>query len=150
MTTDVTIDWTLEQFLARAYDKLRFADTDRQGHVNNAVFSTLIETGRVELIYNPQAPLVSPGKSFVIANLSLQLRTEIHWPGTVDIGTAVARIGNSSMQLYQGLFQNGICCATAETVIVCVDDSTQKSTPLPDSARRALAQYQAAESSHSG
>jgi|SRR5680860_1106597 acyl-CoA thioester hydrolase len=144
MTTDVTKEWTLEQFPARAYDKLRFADTDRQGHVNNAVFSTLIETGRVELIYDPQAPLVSPGTSFVIASLNLQLRAEIHWPGTVDIGTAVARIGNSSMQLYQGLFQNGVCCATAETVIVCVDDSTQKSTPLPDSARRALAQYQTA------
>jgi acyl-CoA thioester hydrolase len=145
MTTDATKDWTLEQFPARAYDKLRFADTDRQGHVNNAVFSTLIETGRVELIYDPQAPLAAPGTSFVIASLNLQLRAEIHWPGIVDIGTAVARVGNSSMQLYQGLFQNGVCCATAETVIVCVDDSTQKSTPLPDSARRTLAQYQTAE-----
>ncbi len=34
-------------------DKLRYCDTDRQGHVNNAVFLTFLETGRVELLYNP-------------------------------------------------------------------------------------------------
>jgi acyl-CoA thioester hydrolase len=31
------------------YDKVRYADTDRQGHVNNAVFATFLETGRVEI-----------------------------------------------------------------------------------------------------
>jgi acyl-CoA thioesterase FadM len=29
------------------YDKLRYNDTDRQGHVNNAIFATFFETGRV-------------------------------------------------------------------------------------------------------
>ncbi|MGO1692485.1 MAG: acyl-CoA thioesterase [Marinobacter sp.] len=136
MTAGATKDWTLEQFPFRAYDKLRYADTDRQGHVNNAVFSTFIETGRVELIYDPEAPLTSPHTSFVIVNLNLQLRAEIRWPGTVDIGTAVTRVGNTSMQLYQGIFQNGACCATAETVIVCIDDNTQRPTKLPDTARK--------------
>ena len=37
----------LEDFPARATDTIRYADTDRQGHVNNAVFSTFLETGRV-------------------------------------------------------------------------------------------------------
>jgi acyl-CoA thioester hydrolase len=145
MTAGETKDWALEQFPARAHDKLRYADTDRQGHVNNAVFSTFIETGRVELIYDPKAPLISPGTSFVIVNLNLQLRAEICWPGIVDVGTAVTRVGNSSMQLYQGVFQDGVCCATAETVIVCVDDSTQRPTPLPDAARRNLVHLQTAK-----
>ena len=47
----------LEDFVGQAYDKLRYGDTDRQGHVNNAVFATFMETGRVELIYNPEDPL---------------------------------------------------------------------------------------------
>ncbi|MFP3978099.1 MULTISPECIES: acyl-CoA thioesterase [Marinobacter] len=139
MAADATKDWTLEQFPHRTYDKLRYADTDRQGHVNNAVFSTFIETGRVELIYDSEAPLTSPGTSFVIVNLNLQLSAEIHWPGTVDIGTAVTHVGNSSIQLYQGIFQDGVCCATAETVIVCVDDNTQRPIRLPDAARENLA-----------
>ncbi|MBK1885724.1 MULTISPECIES: acyl-CoA thioesterase [unclassified Marinobacter] len=139
MTDGMHENWNLEQFPLRTYDKLRYADTDRQGHVNNAVFSTFIETGRVELIYDSEAPLASAGTSFVIVNLNLQLRAEIRWPGVVDIGTAVTRVGNSSIQLYQGVFQNGVCCATAETVIVCVDDITQKPIRLPDAARQILA-----------
>ncbi|WP_144820527.1 acyl-CoA thioesterase [Marinobacter piscensis] len=142
MTTDATRDWTLEQFPARSHDKLRYADTDRQGHVNNAVFATFIETGRVELIYNPEAPLTSPGTSFVIASLNLQLKAEIHWPGTVDIGTMVTRVGNSSIQLYQSLFQNGVCCATAETAIVSIDENTQRPSPLSESVRANLAPLQ--------
>lgn len=38
-------------------DVIRYADTDRQGHVNNAVFSTFLETGRVDILYNPEMPL---------------------------------------------------------------------------------------------
>jgi acyl-CoA thioester hydrolase len=54
---------TLAQFPLHAYDKLRYADTDRQGHVNNAVFATALETGRVELLHDPSLPLAEPGRS---------------------------------------------------------------------------------------
>lgn len=131
----------LDQFPSRTYDKLRYADTDRQGHVNNAVFSTFLETGRVEFLYNPEAPLAAPNSSFVIASLNLQLRSEIFWPGVVEIGTAVTRIGNSSIGIHQGIFQNGTCAATAETVIVHVNSATQRSQPLSEATREALQSY---------
>jgi acyl-CoA thioester hydrolase len=38
-------------------DNIRYRDTDRRGPVNNAVFSTSPETGRVELLYDPNEPL---------------------------------------------------------------------------------------------
>jgi acyl-CoA thioester hydrolase len=41
----------LETYPHVTHDKLRYSDTDRQGHVNNAVFSTYLETGRVEIFY---------------------------------------------------------------------------------------------------
>jgi acyl-CoA thioester hydrolase len=41
----------LANYAHQTFDKLRYGDTDRQGHVNNAVFSTLFETGRVEMLY---------------------------------------------------------------------------------------------------
>ncbi|PVY76428.1 acyl-CoA thioester hydrolase [Tamilnaduibacter salinus] len=139
---DTTQPLTLDDFPSRTYDKLRYADTDRQGHVNNALFSTFLETGRVEFLYSPDDPLASDGASFVIANLNLQLRSEITWPGTVDIGTAITRIGNSSIQLLQGIFQNGTCAATAETVIVQMNDESRSSHPLSEATRTKLAQYQ--------
>lgn len=119
-------------------DVLRYRDTDRQGHVNNAVFSTFLESGRVALFYDAEAPLVPPGASFVIARLVLDFRAEIRWPGSVEIGTAVTRVGNSSMTLAQGLFAGQTCAATAETVIVLTDDATRRSTPFPPATRARL------------
>jgi acyl-CoA thioester hydrolase len=130
MANDVAIG----DFPLRTSDKIRYADTDRQGHVNNAVFATLLETGRVEILYDPASPLASPGSSFVIAQLVLEFRSEIKWPGTVVIGTRVASLGRSSIKLEQGLFQNDRCVATAETVIVLMDETTRQSRLHPAAA----------------
>lgn len=132
----------LVDFPIQTFDKVRYADTDRQGHVNNAAFATFLETGRVEFLYDPDNPLAADGASFVIVNLKLNFVSELHWPGRVEIGTAVTKIGSSSLTLSQGLFQNGRCAATAETVIVQVHDQTGKSHPLTDRARAFLARRQ--------
>src|SRR5437879_3058155 len=85
-----------------AKDIVRYGDTDRQGHVNNAVFATFLESGRVAILYTPDRPLAPTGASFVIARLVLDFRAELHWPGEVSIGTIVLRLGNSSVTLGQG------------------------------------------------
>jgi acyl-CoA thioester hydrolase len=132
---------SLADFPARTHEKLRYADTDRQGHVNNAVFATMLETGRVELLCAPDAPVFEPGCTFVIASLHLDFLGEVTWPGQVDIGTKVAAIGNSSVTLEQALFQNGACVAQAKTVIVQVNESTRRSQPFSETARQRLARW---------
>ena len=132
---------TLADFPAKTFDKLRYSDTDRQGHVNNAVFSTFLETGRVEIIYNAYWPIILEGSSFVIVSLKLDFFQEMTWPGQVDIGTGVLKMGTSSITLFQRLFQQGNCVAQAETVIVQVDNASKRSAPLSDSARQALAHW---------
>lgn len=129
----------LSDFPLRTEDKLRYADTDRQGHVNNAIFSSLLENARVELLYDPARPLAAPGCSFVIARLTLDFLNEITWPGRVDTGTRVARVGKSSVTLEQAIFQNGRCVATAVTVIVHVSGETRRSHPFSDAALAAFA-----------
>jgi acyl-CoA thioester hydrolase len=133
---------TLADYPIRTSDKIRYADTDRQGHVNNAVFSTFIETARAEIIYDRDRPLVEPGTSFVVARLALDFRAEINWPGTIWIGTRVAQVGRSSFRLEHGLFQDERCVATAEVVIVQVNDATRKSQALSAAAIERLAKLQ--------
>jgi acyl-CoA thioester hydrolase len=133
---------TLAQFPLHAYDKLRYADTDRQGHVNNAVFATALETGRVELLYHPNRPLAEPARSFVIARLELDFRRELTWPGEVAIGTTVEAVGRSSFTLRQGLFQNFLCAALARTVIVQVDTESGRAQPLSAATSAQLAELQ--------
>ena len=139
----MAVDIALEGFPARTSDKIRYGDTDRQGHVNNAVFATFLETGRVEILHGAGDSLADPGTAFVIARLVLDFRAEVTWPGEVTIGTRVAAIGRSSVKLEQALFQNGKCVATAETTIVQVDGATRRSRSLSQPARDRLAAFSA-------
>lgn len=118
---------------------VRYADTDRQGHVNNAVFAVFLESGRVSILYDPEAPLAPADASFVIARLELDFLSEMRWPNEVWIGTTVKRLGRSSMTLSQGIFVDGACAATARTVIVLMAEETRKSRPFPEKTRARLA-----------
>ena len=119
-------------------DMTRYGDTDRQGHVNNAVFATFCETGRIRMLFQDGASLAPPGASFVIARLALDFRAELQWNETVEIGTGVTEIRRSSFILGQGLFVGERCAATAENVLVLMDEATRRSTPLPDALRARL------------
>src|SRR4051812_13052639 len=82
----------LAEFPIRVSDIVRFADIDRQSHVNNAVFATFLETGRVGTIYDPENGFQVPGATSVLARVEIDFLQELHWPGTVEIATAVATI----------------------------------------------------------
>ncbi len=124
----------LDQFPFQSHDKIRYADTDRLGHVNNAVFSTFLETGRVEILYNGGKPAADPGCTFVIVHLELNFHAEINWPGQVQTGTRVAKIGRSSVAFEQAIFQDGGCKATAKTVVVQMNETTRLAQPLSEAA----------------
>ncbi len=130
--------YSITDYPLHAYDKLRYADTDRQGHVNNAVFSTMLETGRAEFLLAPEKPFHEAGCAFVIARLEIDYLGEIRWPGRVEIGTRIMTIGKSSMTLEQALFQEGRPVARARTVIVQMNESTRRSHPLSDDAVQRL------------
>jgi acyl-CoA thioester hydrolase len=112
------------------YDKLRYGDTDRQGHVNNAVYSTFFETGRVAFLYDKHLALAGPGCEFVVARLTIDFHAELFYPGIIDIGTRVLRIGRSSFTVGQGVFNEDLCAATAEIVCVQMDTETRRSAAL--------------------
>lgn len=128
----------LEDFSARSTDKLRYGDTDRQGHVNNAVFASFFETGRVELFIDLGVYAGQPTLSFVIARIVIDYRQEILWPGGVACGTAITQIGNSSITITQTLFQNDALMATAESVVVQIDNLTHRPMKLGAKLREGL------------
>lgn len=136
----------LSDYPVHAYDKLRYGDTDRQGHVNNAVFGTFLETGRCELLEAGfGAAWREEGSSIVIARLELDFIAEILWPGRVEIGTAILKLGNSSIRLEQAVFQRDILAARAQTVLVHLGVD-KRPAPLPDEARHVLSRLARASS----
>ena len=128
----------LAAYPSRTSADIRYSDLDRQGHVNNAVFATFSEIGRVAFLYDPERPLAPAGATFVIARLEIDFRAELHWPGRVEIGTAVAEIGNSSFRLVQSLFSAGQPVASAAAVLVMMDGATRRAMVLPPQSRAIL------------
>jgi acyl-CoA thioester hydrolase len=110
---------------------IRFGDMDRQGHVNNAVFSTYFETGRVGIIYRAGDGLQVPGATTVLARLEIDFLKELHWPGEVEVGTAVAEIGRRSYTLLQAVFHDGACAAIGRATMVLIDRETRRARALP-------------------
>lgn len=133
--------YTLQDFPFKSYDKIRYGDTDRQGHVNNAMFVRFYETSRAELLYDPKNVLHDDDGSFVIANVTVDFLNEIHWPGKVDIGLKVTRLGKSSVTFLQAIFQHDQLVSTSTSVIVHVNNKTKKSSPLNKKAKDILNLY---------
>jgi acyl-CoA thioester hydrolase len=121
----------LEQFPGQTADIIRFGDLDPQGHVNNTVFATYFETGRVTLLRGPKDLLNPPGATSVLARLDITFLREMHWPGNVIIGTATLEIGRSSYTFLQAIFRDGECAGTARATMVMIDKATRKAMPLP-------------------
>jgi acyl-CoA thioester hydrolase len=126
------------------HDKLRYSDADPQGHVNNAVYATFFETGRVTMFRDDERRLLGPDENIVIARVEIDYRAELHYPGTVDIGTRVLSIGRTSFRLGAAVFAGDRCVATSEAVVVLMDETTRRAKPLPARLRAWLEEERAA------
>jgi acyl-CoA thioester hydrolase len=120
----------LEDFPYRLTDNVRYADLDPNQHVNNAIYATYFETGRVTLVKDPSYGLMPPGLTWIMVRLDTHFRAELRWPGTVEMGLGVSKFGRTSVTFDQVVFSEGICVASAQAVTVLIDEATRKPTPL--------------------
>ena len=137
-TSGTTTAETIDDFPLRTYDKLRYSDTDMQGHINNTVYSAFFETGRAEYVTHLHEASGVEGAEFVLAQITIQYLRETHWPGTVEVGSRLKKIGNSSLVVEQALFHDGTLKARSESVIVQINTATRKSEPFSDQMRAYL------------
>lgn len=122
-------------------DVLRFGDTDMNGHVNNAVFAVLAESGRVNLFRTRLGEDEREGSYFVIARLVIEFKTELHYPGRVRTGTWIRHLGRTSLGLGQVIeTEDGRLAATSEAVCVSMSHATRRPEPFGEATRaRAVA-----------
>lgn len=124
----------LADYPHRVTEILRFGDMDPQGHVNQAVFLTYFESGRVAMFRNPDLGIGVPGYTFVMVRMEVDYMKELRWPGTIEIGTGVAEFGRSSFKVRQAIFREGVCAAMGRATLVCMELATRKAAPLPQAA----------------
>lgn len=129
---------TFDAYPHKSETDIRHSDTDRIGHVNNVAFAAFLEFGRASLLHGMTDSIPIPGHAFVIVRLEIDYRAEMRWPGRVQIGVGVARIGKSSFAVKQAMFNNGNLVAEANSVLVMMNETTRRSAPLPAAIVAAL------------
>jgi acyl-CoA thioester hydrolase len=120
----------LEDFPYRLSDNVRFADLDPNQHVNNAVYATYFETGRVTLMKDRSYGLMPAGLAWIMVRLDIHFRAELRWPGQIEMGLGVSKFGRTSVTFDQVVFSERKCVASAQSVTVLIDETTRKPTPL--------------------
>jgi len=120
----------LEDFPYRISDNVRYADLDPNQHVNNAVYASYFETGRVTLMKDRSRGLMPDGLSWLMVRLDMHFREQLHWPGTIEMGLGLVKFGRTSVTFDQVVFSQGKCVASAKSVSVLIDAKTHKPMPL--------------------
>jgi len=120
-------------------DTIRYSDLDPNDHVNNGAINAYLEDGRVRF-RNQHLSHLGAGilAGFVLVKYTIEYRAMLHFPGEVDIGTTIIRIGGSSYTQGQAVFRDDTCIATARVVVVRVSPETGRSVPLDDTLKQAL------------
>ena len=120
------------------HDILRFADLDRNGHLNNVKFFEFCQESRVSLFRAVGAHDGIDGRAWMIVGLSINFLAQVHWPGDIETGTVVLSLGNTSLKLGQGIFNAHRCVATAEMTMVRVDQQNNRPFPIEPVIRERL------------
>ena len=124
----------LASYPARFDLRILYADMDAFRHLNNGATGRYFEEGRAALnmrIFGDDC-MTDPkdGLQLLFAAQSTDFLLQAHYPGRVEIGTGISRLGNSSYVIAQGAFQNGACFALGEVTLV----KARHGQPMPLSA----------------
>lgn len=111
--------------------QLRYGDTDALGHVNNAVFASFAEVGRIAFVKEVNLPIAN----FILARIAMDFRRQVYLLDDVTMTTEISHVGNSSITFTQVVYANGEVAAEIEAVAVWFDFETQRPTRVPNEVR---------------
>ncbi len=120
---------------------LRWNDNDIYGHVNNTVYyewfdsavnAWLIETGCLDIKASPEIGLVVETRCTYFAPIS--------YPGNVEIGLSLKKLGRSSVTYELGVFAGGAQQTAARGIFthVYVNHETRRPVAVPETLAQEL------------
>jgi acyl-CoA thioester hydrolase len=126
--------------------EVRYSDLDPQWHVNNARTVSYIEQARLAYIISLG---LFDGESFfdlnlIVADIHVAYLAPIHPQARVRVGVRTSKIGNKSLTIVYEIEdeRTGEKLANADSVMVAYDYHTQKSVPVSNEWRRAIAEFE--------
>ncbi|KEO83615.1 acyl-CoA thioesterase [Tumebacillus flagellatus] len=127
----------LKEFRFYSLIKVRFAETDMNGHMSHVSPIIYMEQARAEFmeqlnIFTPEI-LMRERKTFVLASQSIDYKAQAYYNERLRIYLRVSRIGSSSLDMEYAIVneETNLLCCNARSTVVFFDAKAQKSTPLP-------------------
>lgn len=120
---------------------IRFSDQDSLAHINNVALAQYFEVARTAYVYDvirAAGPKAVEKVEFILARVVIDFKRELHYPGAVEVGARLIRLGTKSMTSGYGIFRGDDCIATSEAVNVFYDMTTRSSMVPPADVRMIL------------
>ena len=120
----------------------RWADNDAYGHVNNTVYYQWFDSAVNTLLVGAELLDIAQGDPIgLVVETGCTYFAPLRFPGNVDVGTAIERVGGSSVTYCIGVFADGAAnpAAQGHFTHVYVDRNSRRPVPLPAEWRRTLA-----------
>lgn len=115
-----------------------WGDMDAFGHVNNVMYYRYIESARIN--YFDALNIFEQKVLTVVASNQCKYLRPVFYPDQLKIAVRVDELRNSAMRMTYQLFstaQNALV-ATAEAVIVCVDQENMQKAAIPEDIREKI------------
>ena len=126
--------------LTAQYD-VRFYETDALQHVSNTVVVGWFESAR-EPIFRMFTPTLDLNNwPLILASYKVDFLKQLFYGQPVTIRTWISRLGRSSFDVYQEVWQNDQCCASGTTTMVHFDYQQQASKPIEGDLKQQLEQH---------
>lgn len=122
----------------------RFADSDATGHLNNASYLVYFELARAEYFGKVHGALNVKGRGFILGEVYCRFVSQGYFGDKLVIEIGISGVGRSSFrQAYRVVNdKTGTLVAEGWSTTVCFDYAANKSMPLPEEWRRAVAEIE--------
>ncbi len=119
----------------------RFSDTDGLGHINNTMVPVWFEGAR-DPVFKWFMPDLDLSKwNLILAKIDVEFHAQMFYGEKMEIRTYISRIGGSSFDVYQELWQNGDRCASGTAVMVYFCYQQQCSLKIPDDIKAIMQEH---------
>ncbi len=136
----------LDEYSFKLPIRARFRDSDMLGHINNAVYLTYFESGRIEywMVLTGNSSL--EGLPFILAQTEIDFLAEARAGEDFTLGVRAVRLGNKSFDLEYLLVRDvdGKPVAQGRSVQVMFDYESRRTQLLDTKTRQMIDKFESA------
>ncbi len=123
----------------RFHTRIRFIDTDASGRIHYTAMFRYFESAETEFMRGMGLIYEKGGYGFPRVHVECDFMRTIGHDDLIEIEVCLTQLGKSSMRFEFRTLKAGELAAKGAVVVVCIDKSTQRATPIPDALRVKLA-----------